>query len=184
MGHNENGRKCWIESVSNYGGKLRVAQNDFSRAKEFALCVFYENAAIDARGNFWNTLDEMEIGRKVLDRRDSLSFPSLIEIGSPLKAFVPNSSVTSGSALEQAALAAAYASLAAVSAQEQAEEAKNAAVKASEKARLEAEKISTSVKNDSTSKARKAASIICVKKNQSLRVTGKDPICPKGYKKK
>ena len=185
-GHDERGKKCWIESVSNYGGKLRVTQNDFSKASEFALCVFYSGGAIDARGNYWKTLDDVEIGKKVLDSRDSLDYPSLIEVSNPLKTFQYSSSY-SGSAIEQASRAVAEAALATVSAKEQAEEAQLAAAEASEKARLAA--AAASAKADKTTAPKKlskssSSTITCVNRNKSLKVTGKKPVCPDGYMKK
>jgi len=82
----QDGPTCWIRSWASYGTKLQVAENDFSQSKSPAVCVHegYDSAAINASNNFWGTVTESEIKKKVVDGEDGLQYLSIIDVSSPL----------------------------------------------------------------------------------------------------
>ena len=80
------GPTCWIRSWASYGAKLQVSENDFSQSKSPAVCVGegYDSAAINASRNFWGTVTESEIKKKVIDGEDGLQYLSVIDVSYPL----------------------------------------------------------------------------------------------------
>ena len=77
---------CWIRSWASYNAKLQVSENDFSQSKSPAVCVKegYDSAEISATNNFWGTVSEVEIKKKVIDGEDGLRYLSIIDVSSPL----------------------------------------------------------------------------------------------------
>jgi hypothetical protein len=163
-GHREKEKDCWIESIAYYGGKLRVVENDFSQAQGYALCVFYSvDSSIDARGNYWGTTEEVRILEKILDARISLNYPSIIDVSNPLKSTKSNSKLPSTDAVKDATFEANELMRQANSRSESSKKSK--------------------VKPSQTKKVSKK-SILCLKGNNLLTVSGKNPKCPSGYVKR
>jgi hypothetical protein len=183
VGQSEKGKDCWIEGVAYYGGQLRVLENDFSKVEGFALCVLYSDGQIDGRSNFWGSIDEVRIMQKVLDSRDGLSYPSIIDVSSPLSQSKYNFIGTGISASDKAVSAAKAAELAKF-------EAMDATIEASELARIAAREAEASAaasklgsgSQKSTSSLGREKTISCVKGKQRLKVIGKNPKCPSGFK--
>lgn len=185
FGQNEKGKECWIESVAYYEDKLRVVENDFEKAEGFALCVLYENGIIEASRNFWGTSDESKISAKVLDAKDGLNYPSVIDVSAPLKTSGFNLLPTTYDPIQQAANASRAAELAKAEAIDATEEA----AEFTRIANFKAEKFPLSSANSgSPNKGIKGSSTVrsisCVKGKQKLTVTGKKPQCPNGFRQK
>jgi hypothetical protein len=163
-GHREKGKDCWIESIAHYLGKLKVVENDFSQARGYALCVFYSaESSIDARGNYWGTNEEARILEKILDARNSLNYPSIIDISNPLKSTKSNSLPTS-----------IYAAIDATFEANELTRQANFRSESSQKSR---------VKPSQTKKVSKKT-ILCFRGKDRLTVSGNNPKCPSGYIKK
>ena len=76
--------KYWIEAWATYGGSIKVSGNHFKGDGFNLLRIKYDDAFIDATGNFWGTTDSKKIENKVLDAGDSINYKSKISLGNPL----------------------------------------------------------------------------------------------------
>lgn len=69
-----------LENWAAYDAPMIVQGNNFLDASfRVALARGYSNTDIDARGNYWGTTDESVIASMIIDRNDSLDYPSFIE---------------------------------------------------------------------------------------------------------
>lgn len=87
------GNRFWIEGWANYeGAEIRVQGNEFRGA---TLNVLTAKVDIIAQGNFWGTMDPIQIEKAVLDRRDSLEYEGRADVTNPLGTPVnsPSSSI-------------------------------------------------------------------------------------------
>lgn len=190
-GYREKDKDCWIENTAYYGGKLRVSNNDFSLVKGYALCVLYADGVIDARSNYWGSTDPTRIGNLVLDAKDGLDYPSIIDVSFPLSKSPIGVAPLPASAAEADKLALSQAQRAKAEVEDVTVEAEEA----SRLAKIDASSSAGTVKANSTPKngntsADKGSqnisekSITCIKGKSSLTVIGVKPKCPKGYKKR
>lgn len=71
----------WIENWNARGAPLPVHGNLFAvpGAPTIVLPKGYDGSAIDARGNFWGTTQKSVIDRMIIDARDDISHPSVVE---------------------------------------------------------------------------------------------------------
>jgi len=69
-----------LENWAAYDAPMIVQGNNFlDTSFRVALARGYSNSDIDARGNYWGTTDESVIESMIIDRNDSLDYPTYIE---------------------------------------------------------------------------------------------------------
>lgn len=175
---------CWISARATYSTKVVVKNNVFSQVPGRAICIGSErNIVVDASSNYWGTTDPTEIENLVFDSNDDLTASSKIVLGnaltqSPLDTDPKLARLSRYVAQKKAAVEA----LAKKTADDL---ASNAKAEAEARALKEGSAAMSPAKaNEAATKPKAAAKpqIVCKKGNSKLRVIGKNPKCPAGYK--
>lgn len=80
------GKQYWIEAWASYGSTLDVQQNTFSGGPYTAIrtTTTYDVTPLNARNNFWGTVDSAVISAMVLDKSDGLDYGTLIDTSGAL----------------------------------------------------------------------------------------------------
>lgn len=160
-------RGCWIAVRSANRSEVIIKNNDFSSVGERAICVGSEpSMQVVAKGNFWGTDSIPEIKRRVFDSEDALTAATKVDVNEPLSAnpFDVDSGLKAFSSYVD-------------SFKEPARPTPSPSPKSDKEAAVAAKKIPASVNT-------KERTITCVAGKSKLRVIGKKPVCPVGYKKK
>ena len=160
-------RGCWISVRSANRSKVIIKNNDFSQVNERAVCVGSEpSMQVVAKSNFWGTDSIPEIKRRVFDSEDALTAAVKVDVTEPLSAnpFEVDSGLKAFSSYVD-------------SLNEATTPTPSPSTKTDKEEMIAAKKTPASV-------AKRERTIICVAGKSTLRVMGKKPICPTGYRKK
>lgn len=160
-------RGCWIAIRAANRTKVTIKNNDFSSAGERVVCVGSEpSMQVVAKGNYWSTESIPEIKRRVFDSEDALTAATKIDVTEPLS-FNPFQVDSRLKAFSE------Y-----VDGLKEVVKPTPSPSPTSDKEALSAAKKTPAIS------IQKEKTITCVAGKSKLRVIGKKPVCPAGYRKK
>lgn len=175
---------CWISARATYSTKVVVKNNVFSQVPGRAICIGSERGiVVDASSNYWGTTDPTEIENLVFDSNDDLAASSKIALGNALAQSPLDTDPKLGKL-------SSYVTKMKVAAEALAKKTADD-LAAKTKAEAEARALKEGAAAKSAAKANEVATkpkavakpqIVCKKGNSKLRVIGKNPKCPAGYK--